>query len=378
MQLRDFGKTGVATSVLGFGCMRLPVLEDNPDQIDEDMAIAIIREGIDSGINYIDTAWAYHGEQSEPLVGRALKDGYREKAYLATKLPSWLINTREEMDHYLNEQLKRLDTEYIDFYLVHTLNKKHWPRLTANGLFDFLNAAKQDGRIKHIGFSFHDELPLFKEIVDAFPWDFCQIQFNYMDTAYQAGLEGLRYAAGQGLGLVVMEPLRGGNLVRNIPDDIMGLWKHSKWPERTPAEWALRYVMDMPEVSVVLSGMGNAEEVRENIHTAQVAVQNHLTAEEKEVIESVASEYKNRTQVNCTQCGYCMPCPFGVDIPRAFYMLNNAYIYSDLQAFKTRYQALVRSGNQASLCQACGACEQACPQHIEIIKTLKRLVADFE
>jgi hypothetical protein len=378
MQYRKFGKTEKSVSLLGFGCMRLPVVDQHTELIDEKQAIAMIREGIDSGINYVDTAWGYHGEKSEPLVGKALKDGYREKVHLATKLPSWLVQTREDMDKYLNEQLKRLDTECIDFYLVHTLNATYWKTLTENGLFEFLESAKQDGRVKHVGFSFHDELPLFKEIVDAYDWAFCQIQLNFMDTQYQAGLEGLHYAADKGLGVVVMEPLRGGNLVKHVPEDIMRLWKSSEWPDRTPAEWALKYVMDMPEVSVVLSGMGKFDEVRENILTAVSSAPGKMSAAEKDLIDKVAGVYKSRMQVNCTQCAYCMPCPHGVDIPKAFSAYNNAYIYNDHTAFKNRYQGLVSAGKQASKCVACGVCEKACPQHIKIIDTLRRVVTDFE
>ncbi len=378
MQYRQFGKTKESVSLLGFGCMRLPVIDQCTENIDEEQAISMIREGIDSGINYVDTAWGYHGEKSEPLVGKALKDGYREKVRLATKLPSWLIHTREDMDNYLNEQLRRLDTGCIDFYLVHTLNATYWKTLCENGLFEFLETAKQDGRVKHVGFSFHDTLPIFKEIVDAYDWEFCQIQLNFMDTDYQAGLEGMRYAADKGMGVVVMEPLRGGNLVKHVPEDIMALWKSSKWPERTPAEWALKYVMDMPEVSVVLSGMGKFEEVRENIKTAAESAPGQMSTEEKHLIDKVAGVYKSRMQVDCTQCAYCMPCPHGVDIPKAFSAFNNAYIYNDHAAFKNRYQGLVSAGKQASKCVACGACESVCPQHIKIVDTLRRVVTDFE
>lgn len=378
MQIRKFGKTEESVSLLGFGCMRLPLIDDNPQNIDEGKAIKLIREGIDSGINYIDTAWPYHREMSEPLVGKALQEGYREKVHLATKLPSWLIEKTEDMEYYLNQQLEKLQTDHIDFYLVHTLNTRYWESLKALGLFEFLEKAKADGRVKHVGFSFHDKLPLFKEIVDAYDWSFCQIQLNYMDTEYQAGLEGLHYAAERGLGIVVMEPLRGGSLVNNIPPDIMQVWESSNWPERKPADWALRYVMNMPEVHVVLSGMGKTFELEENITTAKASAPNHLTTEELDTIKAVSDIYRSRIQVNCTQCAYCMPCPFGVEIPRVFGMFNGAYIFNDIEGHKQFYHSFIKPEGHASNCTACGACEDACPQHIPIIDTMKRVVADFE
>jgi len=378
MQHRKFGKTEESVSLLGFGCMRLPQASDDTKNIDEAKAIQLIRNGIDSGINYIDTAWGYHGEMSEPLVGKALKDGYRDKIHLATKLPSWLIETHEDMDKYLNLQLEKLQTDHIDFYLVHTLNQKYWDKLKACDLFAFLERIKADGRVKHVGFSFHDELPLFKEIVDGYDWSFCQIQLNYMDTEYQAGIEGLKYASARDLGVVIMEPLRGGNIVNNIPNDVDRIWKSSKWPERTPADWALRYVMDMPEVHVVLSGMGLPFEVEENIATASSALPSHLSGEELETINKVSNIYKERVQVNCTQCSYCMPCPAGVEIPRVFNMFNGAYVFNDIEGFKSNYNTFIRKEGHASNCTACGACETACPQHIEIIDTMKRIVQTFE
>lgn len=364
-------------SVLGFGCMRLPVMGEDPQDIDEPEAIRMIRNAIDSGVNYIDTAWPYHNEMSEPLVGRALKDGYREKIFLATKLPTWLIDSREDMDFYLDEQLKKLGTDHIDYYLIHSLTKERWSRVLEHNVFDFIKKAKADGRIRHIGFSFHDELSLFKEIVDSFDWDFCQIQYNYMDENYQAGTEGLRYAASKGLGIIVMEPLRGGHLVKNQPDDIHQIWGEAG-NNVSPAHWGLRWVWDHPEVTVVLSGMTTMEQVESNIRSAGEGTANSLTDKELDMISRVRDIYRERMRVPCTNCRYCMPCPAGVNIPECFNRLNMAYMFEDPQAAKATYNIFLRAGGKASACVECGKCESLCPQHIEIRKYLKEAVEIFE
>ena len=263
LQEDEQGSTGL--SILGFGCMRLPTTEDG--KIDEEQATGMLRYAIDHGVNYVDTAYPYHNGESEPFVGRALGGGLREKVHLATKLPSWLVRSREDMDRYLDEQLARLKTRTIDFYLVHGLNRPFWENLSALGVTDFLNDAIADGRIRHAGFSFHDNTALFKEIVDGYDWTFAQIQYNFMDEHYQAGTEGLEYAAKRGLGIVVMEPIRGGLLARNL-SGIREIWQKANI-RRTPAEWALRWVWNHPEVTVVLSGMSAPEQVRQNVALAE-------------------------------------------------------------------------------------------------------------
>ena len=323
MIYRRFGKTNEMVSVLGFGCMRLPISsKDDPTSIDEKQATEMIRYAIDNGVNYIDTAYPYHGSKwgtggaSEPFVGRALQDGYREKVKLATKLPSWFVNTREDMDKFLNEQLERLQTDHIDFYLIHALDKKNWTKLKKLGVKDFLCCALKDGRIKYAGFSFHDKVDLFYEIVDYYNWAFCQVQYNYIDEHFQAGIEGINYAAKKDLGIVIMEPIKGGNLA-NVPDDIKNVFD-STGIDRYPAGWALKWVWNNPNISLLLSGMSNMEQTKENVNLADGAFANSMSSKELEAIEVAKKLFEERMQVNCTGCEYCMPCPHGVAIPKLF------------------------------------------------------------
>jgi predicted aldo/keto reductase-like oxidoreductase len=369
VQYRKFGKLDLKPSLLGFGCMRLPIIDGDSGRIKEAEAIKMIRYAIDNGVTYIDTAYPYHKGNSEPLVGKALQDGYREKVYLATKLPIWLTNTYEDFDKYLNEQLEKLGTDHIDFYLLHALNEERWVKLQKIGVFDFLEKAISEGKIKYAGFSFHDELDLFKEIVDAYDWTFCQIQLNYMDENYQAGIKGLKYAASKDLAIIVMEPLKGGKLV-NPPDKIKNIWDRSQI-KRTPAEWALRWVCNFPEVSVVLSGMSNLDQVIENIVTVEKAFPNSLTGEELDIINEVKNKYIEMTRVNCTNCEYCMPCPAGVNIPQNFTLYNDVYMYDALEHSSFAYNNLLKEENRASSCVDCRKCEKACPQNIPISKILK-------
>ncbi len=379
MLYRKFGKTNEMVSILGFGCMRLPLLPGgDATKIDEEQSIKLIHYAIDEGVNYIDTAYPYHGTgmnkagQSEPFVAKALKNGYRQKVKLATKLPSWLIKTREDMDRYLNEQLERLETDHIDFYLVHSLNASVWSTLKSAGISEFLDQAMKDGRIKHAGFSFHDKYDSFKEIVDYYDWSFCQIQYNYLDENFQAGTEGLNYAAQKGLGITIMEPLRGGKLATHLPEAAQAVLKQAEI-KRTPADWALSWVWNHPEVSVVLSGMNTMDQVKENLKTASEMKADSLTEKESDIIDQVKAIFKERIKVNCTACGYCMPCPRGVNIPGCFSAFNNYHMFDDKEGY-TRLSPEQRALN----CVECGKCETHCPQAISIRKELKNVSAAFE
>lgn len=376
MQYRNFGKLNLKVSALGFGCMRLPFLDGDDSKINEEEAIKLIRHSIDNGVNYVDTAYPYHKGNSERLVGKALLDGYREKVYLATKCPVWLVKDYEDFNKYLNEQLEKLQTDHIDMYLMHALGSERWDKLKDLNVFKFLEEAVASGKIKHVGFSFHDELPVFKEIVDSYNWDFCQIQFNYMDTEYQAGKEGLEYAASKGLAVIVMEPLKGGKLAKNPPNEIQELWNSSP-ANRTPADWALRWIWNHNEVSLILSGMGAMDQVVENINIAEDCYPNTMTKEELLLVEEVRKKYNELIKVNCTACGYCMPCPFGVNIPKNFSLLNESSMYNDLNGYSFAYNNFMPEKDRANCCQGCGVCETKCPQNLPIRSHLKEVHASL-
>ncbi len=363
MLYRSMPRTGDKISILGFGCMRLPL--DGEGKIDEARASAMIRSAIDRGVNYIDTAYTYHGGESESFVGKALQDGYREKVFLATKLPSWMVETPPDMDRFLDEQLSRLRTDVIDYYLLHSLTAERWEIMKRNGFAEFLDRALADGRIRRAGFSFHAPLPLFKEITDAYPWHFCQIQYNYLDTHYQAGTEGLRYAAGRDMGVIIMEPLRGGNLARNVPDPIKKIWAGSPRPI-SPAGWALRWIWDHPEVSVVLSGMTVEQDLEDNLSAAGGGEAGSFTPAEQDMIGRVREEYRTRMKVLCTGCQYCMPCPAGVNIPECFNRYNMAFMFDNLEQARQTYSVFLKPGARAAACVKCGACEEKCPQNLKI------------
>ena len=381
MLYRKIPKTGEALSILGFGCMRLPVTREG--RIDEPRATRQVRAAIDRGVNYLDTAWPYHAGESEKFLGRALSDGYRERIKLATKLPSWMIESRADMDTYLNTQLEKLQTDRIDYYLLHALAGGPWDHLLSLGVTEFLDQAKADGRIINAGFSFHGILNDFKRIVDAYPWEFCQIQYNFLDEKNQAGTEGLQYAAHKNLGVVVMEPLRGGNLGLPIPpSEVDAIFKQAKI-DRTPVEWALRWIWSHPEVTVVLSGMNEEDHINENLAIAAQAKPNSLTADELQLIKRAGHKYRELMKVACTGCGYCMPCPSDVAIPRCFEVYNKMHMFGNMEEAKFSYALSmggVFSGTPAyaSQCTQCEECLEKCPQNIEIPDFLEIVAEEME
>ena len=382
MLYRKMPKNGDELSILGFGCMRLPATKGG--KIDVQRATDQIRSAIDRGVNYLDTAWPYHAGESETLLGLALAGGYRDKVRVATKLPSWMIRTRSDMDRYLDAQLQKLRIGHIDYYLLHALNGGVWDRLESQGVAGFLDAALADGRIRNAGFSFHGRLDDFKRIVDAYPWIFCQIQYNYLDQQNQAGTEGLEYAAARKMGVVVMEPLRGGNLgLPTPPPAVAEVWQRAE-TGRTPVEWALRWVWNRPEVTVVLSGMNDEAHIEENLAIAEAARPNSLTATELELVDEAARRYREIMKVGCTGCGYCLPCPQGVMIPAAFEVYNKMHLFGNVAEGKFIY-TLRLSGETsdgapgyASQCVACGECLEKCPQQIEIPDFLAEVAAEME
>lgn len=375
---RKFGKLNWKPSALGFGAMRLPIVGSDSSKIDELEAIKMIRYAIDHGVNYVDTAYGYHGGNSERIVGRALKDGYREKVKLATKMPTWLIQNYSDFDKYLNEQLEKLDTDKIDFYLLHGLNKTRWPILETLQVDKWAEKTIEDGRIGHIGFSFHDDLETFKNIIDYYKgWTFCQIQYNYMDTEYQAGTEGLKYAASHGLAVVVMEPIQGGRLAVPPPVEVQKIWDNSG-SNRKLAEWALQWVWNQPEVSVVLSGMSTMQHVVENVESAGRSGVGILTSKELATISQVKKKIKEIGFIGCTGCEYCQPCPANVSIPEIFKIYNEYFASGNSDKVKLRYPEEIEEANRARNCIKCAKCEELCPQQLPIRSLLQNAVRTFE
>jgi predicted aldo/keto reductase-like oxidoreductase len=369
MQYRKYGKLDFEVSALGFGAMRLPVIEDSDGAIDELQAIEMIRHAIDSGVNYVDTAYPYHKNKGETLVGRALQDGYRERVKLATKMPCWLVKTPDDFDRFLDEQLVKLQTDHIDFYLLHAIWRERWDRMQEMNALDWAEKALADGRIGHLGFSFHGTLPLFKEVIDAYDWTMCQIQYNLLNEDVQAGTEGLEYAAEKGIAVVIMEPLMGGALV-SPPPDVQSVWDAAR---ANPVDVALRWLWNKPEVATVLSGMSTMEQVVQNLESADSSGVGTLTQEEANLVARVQEAYKGLESIPCTKCAYCMPCPNGVNIPRNFELYNQAVAYNTESLSKALYNYHMPKGERADACIACGECEEKCPQQIEISEWMERV-----
>jgi len=388
MKYRKLGKIDFEVSALGLGAMRLPSMKNPLDlRVDEEEAVRMIRRAIDLGVNYIDTAWPYHLGASEKILGKALQDGYRERVFLVTKLPMFLVNKKEDFNRYFGAQLKRLQTDYIDCYLFHGLTDGYFNKIKEFNFIADMEREKVGGRIKQIGFSFHDTLPVFKKIVDFYDWDLTQIQYNYLDTTIQAGEDGLKYAYEKGIAVTIMEPLKGGMLA-NPPGEAMQILDKST-VKRTPVDWALQYLWNKPEVSVVLSGMSSVVQLEENCRSAEKSGSDTLSEEEDKTIDSIISIYREQILVPCTACRYCMPCPFGVNIPENFAIANavnmkpNNFMdrgmrfvtkrkYKKLASTKEKVNKEVLNG-RASLCTECGKCIPLCPQGINIPVELKKV-----
>lgn len=379
MQYRQMGKTGDRVSILGYGCMRFP---HKNGKIDIERTERQIIQAIERGVNYFDTAWIYHGGRSESILGDILAKGWRDKVRIATKLPLYKVHNIRDMDSILDSQLRKLRTDCIDYYLLHALNDvKGWERLKGAGVSEFAEKARRDGKIRYFGFSFHGSRDDFKAIIDDYTWDFCQIQYNYIDENFQAGREGLEYAASKGMGVVIMEPLRGGSLVGKMPEEIQRIWDMAD-VKRTPAEWALRWLWNQPAVTTVLSGMNEESHIEENTRLAGEVQPNALDEEELALYDMVRQQYFKLMRVGCTGCGYCLPCPAGVNIPFCFSYYNARHFF---KARNARWQYIGFAGGLmsgtpsfASLCRECGKCEKVCPQQLPIREKLREVAADME
>ena len=379
MLYREVPKNGDKLSVLGYGCMRLPV---RMNAINQKLAEKQILHALDQGVNYFDTAVPYHGGKSEPFLGKVFSNnGYREKVKIATKLPHWRAGSKEDMDGILGEQLSKLRTDRIDYYLIHGINGELWETAKRNGVIEFLDDALKMGRIINAGFSFHGLAEDFNGIVDDYDWTFCQIQYNFLDTKNQAGKAGLKYAAAKDMAVMIMEPLRGGNLAKTPPPSVQDIWAKADI-KKTPAAWSLGWIWNHPEVTVVLSGMNDDDHINENLALAEKAMPNTFSEKEVKLVREAAAEFRKVMRVACTGCQYCMPCPEGVNIPSCFECYNSKHAFKDKGA-KMMY--LFQNGGlvtekqtMASMCVECGECLEKCPQHLPIPDLLKDVAEDME
>lgn len=371
MQYVRFGSLDKPVSRFGMGCMRLPQTKaaDGSDMIDEGEAIRMIRYAVDHGVNYFDTAYAYTG--SEAVLGKALQDGYRERVYIASKVPLWAIHSQQDYRRVFMEQLERLQTDSIDVYIFHCLDRESWQQVKDSGGIAALEALRSEGRISQIGFSFHAEYALFKEIIDAYDWDMCLIQLNILDDNHQAGLKGLRYAADKGVSVAIMEPLKGGLLGGSVPESVRDeLDRYGE--KRSLPEWAFRWLYHYGEAKVVLSGVSSMEQLEDAIRIAEASGPGMMSETDMQLIARIKAIYQRLVRVGCTGCGYCMPCPAGVNIPEIFKVYNDAALSSWTEFGKTFYSLVARhSGGDASLCVRCGNCEAHCPQQLAIPELLE-------
>ena len=372
MEYRQFEKLGVSPSLLGFGCMRFP---QNPDgSICEPEAEKMLDTAIQAGVSYIDTAYPYHNGDSEPFVGRVLKKYDRSRLFLATKLPVWNVKTLDDAKRLFQEQLDRLQTDYVDFYLLHCLDQEKWQLVLDLGLIPYFEEMKKEGKIRFFGFSFHDDFEVFKTILTYRDWDFCQIQYNYVDTDIQAGDRGYELAEELGVPLVIMEPVKGGSLAA-LPEEVTEPFRSYK-PDASISSWALRWVASKPNVKVVLSGMSDMEQVNDNLQT--FGSFQPLSLREKELVADVAAAIKKRTKNGCTGCAYCMPCPFGVNIPQNFRIWNDLSMYGNVNRTRQAYFKELEESARADQCQKCGKCEEVCPQSLSIRENLEAAAKEMD
>ncbi len=374
MQYRPLGKTGLDVSVLGFGLMRLPCLpftEEKIPTVDEKKTEELFNLSLDLGVNYFDTALIYHGEQSERILGNLMKkSNRRQDIIVSTKMPCSKITSSDHFERFFNMQLENLQTDYIDVYLMHALNKTRWAFMKKLGALEFLEQKKKEGRIKHIGFSFHDNVDVLMDIVDEYDFEVGQIQLNYIDTTVQAGIEGFSYMGGKGMGIVIVEPLKGGTLAENVPHDIKEIWDTAEI-KRTPAEWGMRWLFDRKAVSCVLSGMNSPEQLIENARIADEHQIRSLTSQEHQLYSQARSAMLSHAAIHCTGCKYCMPCGHGINIPNIFSLYNQLNMFKNKKWIAAQYATTILNNESAIACKACNKCMRKCPQSIDVPTSLK-------
>ena len=375
MKYRTMGKLGIESSAFGLGCMRFNGKASGDSVIDEKKAISLIRSAIDGGVTYVDTAYVYLDKTSEIVLGKALQGGYRDRVRIATKVPADYVHNRAEMEAVLESELQKLQTDHVDFYLMHAINRKKWDYFKSIGAPEFFEKMKQAGKIRYKCFSFHGPYDEFEYILNDYDWDMVQIQYNFMDVGNQAGTKGLELAGRKGIPVVIMEGLLGGRLSK-APSNVQALY--DAFPvKRSPVEWAFRWLCNHPEVAVVLSGCNEMEQVQDNLRIFDTVEAGIMSGDELELMEKVREAYLSRTRIGCTGCRYCMPCPNGVNIPGIFSSWNNAALYETDPDRDQNLAGIVKNGNEAQCCVACGACEAACPQHLPIIESLRQAWQDL-